>query len=62
MKIIMHENKEKFSMRGENKVKVDEKRYLGGKYTFDKAFNEGTAAFREYAKKLWQKHVNKVWQ
>ncbi|TCN56509.1 hypothetical protein D0809_15360 [Flavobacterium circumlabens] len=62
MKIIMHENNEKFSMRGENKVKVEEKRYLGGKYTFDKAFNEGPAAFREYAKKLWQKHVNKVWQ
>lgn len=62
MKIIMHEGKEKFSMRGENKVQVSDNQYIGGKYTFDKAFSKGPAVFREYAKKLWQKHVNKVWE
>ncbi|MEO8535782.1 MAG: hypothetical protein ABI441_18645 [Flavobacterium sp.] len=62
MKIIMYEKNEKFSMRGENRVKVSDKRFLGGKYTFDKAFNEGPKEFREYAKKLWQKNINKVWE
>ncbi len=43
MKIIMYQEKLKLVMRGENRVKVSEKEYYGGSYTFDKAFKNSLA-------------------
>ncbi|MGQ7947594.1 M949_RS01915 family surface polysaccharide biosynthesis protein [Flavobacterium sp. WC2509] len=62
MKIIMYQEKQKLAMRGQNRVKVSDKEYDGGKYTFDKAFNEAPNYYRDYAKRLWNKNVNQKWQ
>jgi hypothetical protein len=56
MKVIMYEGKQKYSMKGENQVKLDKETY-GGKYTFDKAFNSAPKAFTDYAKSLWKKNL-----
>lgn len=61
MKIIMYEGKQKLAMRGKNRVRVSEKEYDGGNYTFDKAFNEAPNYYRDYAKKLWNKNINQKW-
>lgn len=53
MKIIMYQGRQKFAMRGENK---DQTGY-GGTYRFDSAFMNGRKEFREFAKKLWNKHI-----
>ncbi|MGL6127117.1 M949_RS01915 family surface polysaccharide biosynthesis protein [Chryseobacterium artocarpi] len=62
MKIIMYEGNKKFAMRGESRIQYgindnNEPMFEGGNYTFDKAFKEGPKAFREYAEKLWNKHI-----
>jgi hypothetical protein len=61
MKIIMYEGSKKFAMRGQNKVKVDDIHYVGGEYTFDKAFNDGPEAFRKFALQLWNKNIMQVY-
>lgn len=61
MKIIVYQGKQKFAMRGRKQVSLGEKEVLGGDYTFDQAFTQGPAVFREYAKKLWKKHVKQTW-
>ena len=61
MKIIMYQGKQKLAMRGENRVKVSDKEYYGGNYTFDKAFNEAPRYYRDYAKNLWNKNINQKW-
>ncbi|MFZ4930069.1 M949_RS01915 family surface polysaccharide biosynthesis protein [Chryseobacterium sp. Mn2064] len=63
MKIIMYEGTNKFAMRGESRLQygIDDNNkplFEGGKYTFDKAFKEGPDVFREYAEKMWNKHMN----
>lgn len=58
MKIIMYQDKLKSAMRGENRIKVSDKEYYGGSYTFDKAFNEAPNYYREFAKKLWNQNSN----
>jgi hypothetical protein len=62
MKIIMYQGKQKFAMRGHNKVKLSEKDYDGGEYKFDDAFIAAPAAFREFAIKLWNKNIMQVWK
>jgi len=62
MKIIMYQGQQKFAMRGQNKVKVSDKGFFGGEYKFDKAFTERAEAFREFAKKLWNKNLMQVWE
>lgn len=62
LKIIMYEGKQKFAMRGESKIQTGMEShgkpvFAGGSYTFDKAFQQGPEVFREYAKKLWNKHM-----
>ncbi len=57
MKIIMYEGAQKYAMRGQNRIKYSPKDFAGGDYKFDKAFNEGNALFRSFAKKLWQQHI-----
>ena len=61
MKIIMYQSKQKFAMRGENKVKISKKESVGGKYTFDKAFNEAPKEFRNFAINLWNTNILQKW-
>lgn len=62
LKIIMYEGKQKFAMRGETKIRSGMENhgkpiFEGGSYTFDKAFQQGPETFRDYAVKLWTKHM-----
>ncbi|MFC0516671.1 M949_RS01915 family surface polysaccharide biosynthesis protein [Mucilaginibacter angelicae] len=57
MKIIMHEGDKKYAARGTNKVKLSEKEYIGGTYTFDAAFKAAPVAFRKYAADTWKKNI-----
>jgi hypothetical protein len=56
-KIIMYEGNTKYAMRGHSKVRVGEKEYDGGDYTFNPEFRRGPASFREYAQNLWNKNL-----
>lgn len=62
MKIIMYEGQQKYAMRGQNKVQISEKEFYGGDYKFDNAFTEGPAAFKDFAKKLWDKNIIQKWE
>ncbi|WP_276134339.1 M949_RS01915 family surface polysaccharide biosynthesis protein [Polluticoccus soli] len=62
MKIVMYQEKKKYALRGRNRVPMSKDRYEGGEYTFDTAFLNGPKEFREYAKKLWAKHLDETWQ
>lgn len=62
LKIIMYEGKQKFAMRGQSKIRTGMEShgkpvFEGGSYTFDKAFQQGPKAFRDYAEKLWNEHM-----
>ncbi|WP_413666028.1 M949_RS01915 family surface polysaccharide biosynthesis protein [Mucilaginibacter sp. Mucisp86] len=57
MKIIMHEADKKYAVRGTSKVKLSEKEYIGGTYTFDAAFKAAPATFRKYAADTWKKNI-----
>ncbi len=57
MKIIMYEGQQKFAMRGHNKVKYSENDFVGGDYTFDKAFKSAPDSFRTFALNLWNKNI-----
>lgn len=61
MKIIMYQGKQKFAMRGENKVKISKNESIGGNYTFDKAFNEAPKSFRNFAINLWNNNIFQKW-
>lgn len=62
MKLIMYENDKKFASRGTTRVQVSENRFDGGDHSFDEAFKNGPAAFRQYADKLWKKHYIETWK
>ena len=62
MKIIMYEGEKKYAIRGKNKVKISDKAYEGGEYTFDEIFKKGPLAFRDYATKLWKKNILETWE
>jgi hypothetical protein len=62
MKIIMHEGLKKYAVRGTKKVKVSDKDFEGGKFTYDEAFKAGPEAFIRYAVDLWKKNSMQVWQ
>lgn len=62
MKIIMYEGKSKHAMRGTNRVKYDDKHFMGGEYTMDIAFKNTPAVFKQYAKNLWNKNILETWQ
>lgn len=57
MKIIMYEGKQKYAMRGENKIRVSETEFIGGDYKQDGAFLKGPKAFQKFAQALWSKNV-----
>ena len=61
MKIIMYQRQQKYTMRGQNKVKVSEKEFYGGDYKFDNAFLSGPSCFRDFAKKMWDKNIMQIW-
>lgn len=55
MKIIMYEGKQKFAMRGTQKIIMQD--YIdGGDYKFDDAFNNGPKIFRDFAEDLWNEN------
>ncbi|MBO9205239.1 MULTISPECIES: M949_RS01915 family surface polysaccharide biosynthesis protein [Niastella] len=62
MKIIMYQGKQKYAMRGTNKVQVGEKEFEGGEYKFDAAFTAGPAEFMQFAVKLWNKNIQQKFE
>ena len=61
-KIIMYEGIKKYAVRGENKVQVSEKEFLGGQYTLDESFKKANPLFRQFAINLWEKNKLKQWR
>jgi hypothetical protein len=57
MKVIVYEGNEKYAMRGRTKVRISEKEYEGGEYTFDEPFKKAPEGFRKYVIQLWQKNI-----
>jgi len=53
MKLIMHEGKEKYAIRGEMEISLPNGEEYGGKMNVDKSFNKAPDAFLKYAKKHW---------
>jgi hypothetical protein len=61
MKLIMYQRKQKYAMRGRNKVEYEQGKFDGGEYTFDKAFTKGPPAFIDFAKHLWDENSMQTW-
>lgn len=61
-KIVMHEGKLKYVVKGTTRVKVSKISYTGGEMSYDEAFNASPETFRVYAKKLWSEQVNESWE
>lgn len=58
LKLMMHEGKDKYALRGTNQLqfKVDGKTTTeGGEYKVDAAFDKAPAGFLDYAKAQWNK-------
>jgi uncharacterized protein Veg len=54
LRIIMYQGKQKYAIRGLNKI-AD---YPGsGQYRYDQAFAKGPKQFLQFAKKLWEKNM-----
>lgn len=62
MKIIMYENKTKYSIRGRNKIEINEHSFEGGEMTMDGAFQNGNPLFKKYATDLWNKNILETFQ
>jgi hypothetical protein len=54
LRIIMYQGKEKFAIRGLNKIPALP---ASGKYKYDQAFAKGPKQFLQFAKKLWEKNM-----
>lgn len=61
MKIIMYEGIQKYAVRGHNKVDVGNGQLEGGDYKFDKVLDKAPAAFKDFAKKLWNTNIRAKW-
>jgi hypothetical protein len=66
MKIIMYEGKQKFALRGQNKVQAgsDDKgkeTFIGGEHTFDEVFEKAPKVFKDYALNLWDENSVENW-
>jgi hypothetical protein len=55
MKIIMHEGKTKFALRGESLLIIDTEK-MGGNYTFDENFTKAPKEFKAFALKMWNEN------
>jgi hypothetical protein len=42
-------------------VKVSATEYMGGENSFDEAFKNAPAEFKQYAEKLWKQHKTETW-
>lgn len=60
-KIIMYESNKKYTIRGESKVQVSEREFIGGQYSLDDNLKNGNPLFRQFAINLWEKHKLKKW-
>ena len=60
-KIIMYEGSRKHAVRGENRVQVSKKDFIGGQYTLDENFKSGNPLFRQFAINLWEKNKTRKW-
>jgi hypothetical protein len=54
-KLMMHEGKEKFAIRGTQKVVYEGVDPYGGETNIDKSFDSAPEGFLDYAKKEWKK-------
>lgn len=61
MKIIMYQGKQKYAMRGRNKVEYEQGKFEGGEFNFDRKFTKGPSTFMNFAKDLWDKNVMQTW-
>ena len=52
VKLMMHEGKQKYALRGSNRIAGE-----GGDYKIDKAFNDAPDGFLKTAKQHWENHV-----
>ena len=57
MKIIMFENGQKYALRGQSRVDLGNGEFCGGDFELDKAFSKGPVAFIDFAKQMWQEHI-----
>jgi len=58
LKLMMHEGKDKYALRGENRIKFTTDGQTvtqGGDYKVDAAFDKAPAGFLDYAKTQWDK-------
>lgn len=55
LKLIMHEGKEKYAIRGETLQIFKDSKPYGGRTDIDKSFDNGPKEFLDYAKKEWKK-------
>jgi len=62
MKIIMYQDNKKFAVRGTTRVESSPNSYMGGEYSFDEAFQNASAEFRQYAERLWKQHKIETWE
>ncbi len=62
MKIIMYEGKNKYSIRGRNRIEINEHSFEGGEMNLDPAFQNGNTLFKKYATDLWNKNILETWQ
>ena len=60
-KIIMYEGNKKYAFRGENRVKVSDKDFIGGQFTLDENFKTSNPLFRQFGINLWEKNKLKKW-
>jgi len=61
MKIIMYQGNQKYGMRGENRIQLNENEYMGGDYKFDKDFEESPAGFKKFARIMWNENIDQKW-
>jgi hypothetical protein len=54
MKLIMHEGKEKYAIRGEMEITLPNGEVYGGKMNADKSFKNAPESFLKFAKKHWE--------
>jgi len=55
LKLMMHEGKEKYAIRGTMIVKLPNEGPYGGDMKVDKSFNDAPKEFLDYAKQQWKK-------
>ncbi|MCX6180376.1 MAG: hypothetical protein NT150_00420 [Bacteroidetes bacterium] len=56
MKIVMYEGKQKYAVRGRNRVRYNQNEFLGGENKFDTMF-EKHRDFKVFADSLWMKNI-----